>query len=291
MLVENRAAVAVPAAAEAEVAGDRPGEGAQGLARLPLLAVHFYRQRPTRQSISSTVSPTISPCRAVRDELLFRLQLASAIDPRPIVGGRRGDYRDAVIWIDPDKAAALRPDGQDDAVGASSGRTTPQVAAGPRSARPPSARAPPLQQLNIQTEGLLTDAAGVRRRIRRQARTRRDPLHPHLGRMAARWKSWARLGHTTDAYLRSSASRTGTIANAPCRGSWVDQRAAAARRPTIRLATADEVQAAMKHLGADASRLGLGSADRRSTNPTEYVAASITEASRRRSASTIIAGG
>jgi len=246
VLVENRAAVAVPQLpAEVQATGLVVRKASPDL----LLAVHFYSPDNTldQQYISNYFTLH------VRDELL-RLQGVGDL------GGRAARDYAMRIWIDPDKAAA-RNLTVDDVVNALRADNT-QVAAG-SIGTPPFGKGSAAQQLNIQTEGLLTtpqqfgdiiikrDAAGRYTRVSDVARV-------ELGA----------ADYTTDAYL-IERQPDGTIANHHAAAVGVLQLPGANG-----LATADEIKVEMKRLGADFPP-GLGW--QIIYNPTEYVAASITE--------------
>ena len=246
VLVENRAAVAVPQLpAEVQATGLVVRKASPDL----LLAVHFYSPDNTldQQYISNYFTLH------VRDELL-RLQGVGDL------GGRAARDYAMRIWIDPDKAAA-RNLTVDDVVNALRADNT-QVAAG-SIGTPPFGKGSAAQQLNIQTEGLLTtpqqfgdiiikrDAAGRYTRVSDVARV-------ELGA----------ADYTTDAYL-IERQPDGTIANHHAAAVGVLHLPGANG-----LATADEIKVEMKRLGADFPP-GLGW--QIIYNPTEYVAASITE--------------
>jgi hydrophobe/amphiphile efflux-1 (HAE1) family protein len=246
VLVENRAAVAVP---QLPAAVQATGLVVRKASPDLLLAVHFYSPDNSldQQYISNYFTLH------VRDELL---RLPGVGD----LGGRAARDYAMRIWIDPDKAAQ-RQLTVEDVVSALRAHNI-QVAAGSIGV-PPFGPGVGAQQLNIQTEGLLTtpqqfgdivvkrDAAG---RITRVS----DVARVELGA----------ADYTTDAYL---------IERQPD-GQVVTHHAAAVgvlQLPGANgLATADEIHAAMKRLAVDFPP-GLGW--QIIYNPTQYVAASITE--------------
>jgi hydrophobe/amphiphile efflux-1 (HAE1) family protein len=246
VLVENRAAVAVP---QLPAAVQATGLVVRKASPDLLLAVHFYSPDNSLDQQYIANYFTLH----VRDELL-RLQGVGDL------GARAARDYSMRIWIDPDKAAQ-RQLTVDDVVNALRAHNT-QVAAGSIGV-PPFGPGIGAQQLNIQTEGLLTtpqqfgdiviksDAAG---RITRVS----DVARVELGA----------ADYTTNAYL-IEREPDGTIVNHHAAAVGVLQLPGANG-----LATADEVKGAMKRLSADFPP-GLGY--KIIYNPTEYVAASITE--------------
>jgi len=246
VLVENRAQVAVPQLpAEVQATGLVVRKASPDL----LLAVHLYSPDNSldQQYISNYFTLH------VRDELL---RLPGVGD----LGSRAARDYAMRIWIDPDKAAQRKLT-VDDVVNALRADNI-QVAAG-SIGQPPFGPGASAQQLNIQTEGLLTtpnefgdivikrDSAGRFTRVSDIARV-------DLGA----------ADYTTDAYL---------VVRQP-NGEVISHHAAAVgilQLPGANgLATADEIKATMKTLSADFPP-GLGY--QIIYNPTEYVAASITE--------------
>jgi HAE1 family hydrophobic/amphiphilic exporter-1 len=246
VLTENRAAVAVPQLPSAvQATGLIVRKASPDL----LLAVHFYSPDNSldQQYISNYFTLHI------RDELL---RLPGVGD----LGGRAARDYAMRIWIDPDKAAQ-RNLTVEDVVGALRAHNV-QVAAG-SIGEPPFGSSGTAQQLDIQTEGLLTtpqqfgdiivktDSAGRTTKVSDVARV-------ELGA----------ADYTTDAYL---------VVRQPD-GKVVSHHAAAVgilQLPGANgLQTAEEIKTTMKRLSADFPP-GLGY--QIIYNPTEYVAASITE--------------
>jgi HAE1 family hydrophobic/amphiphilic exporter-1 len=246
VLVENRAAVAVP---QLPAAVQATGLVVRKASPDILLAVHFYSPDNSldQQYISNYFTLH------VRDELL---RLPGVGD----LGGRAARDYAMRIWIDPDKAAQ-RNITVEDVVGALRAHNV-QVAAG-STGQPPFGPGSSAQQLNIQTEGLLTTPAqfgDIVVKSDAQGRYTRvsDVARVELGA----------ADYTTDAHL-VVRQKDGTI---------VDRNAAAvgvlALPGANGLETAAAVRATMKRLGAD---FPPGLAWDIIYNPTQYVEASITE--------------
>jgi HAE1 family hydrophobic/amphiphilic exporter-1 len=246
VLVENRAAVAIPQLPSAvQATGLVVRKSSPDL----LLAVHMYSPDNSldQQYISNYFTLHI------RDELL---RLPGVGD----LGSRAARDYAMRIWIDPDKAAQ-RNLTVDDVVSALRAHNV-QVAAG-SIGEPPFGAGSSARQLDVQTLGLLTTPAQfgdivVKRDAQGRITKVSDVARVELGA----------ADYTTDAYL---AIRQGN-------GAVVSHHAAAVgilQLPGANgLETAEEIKTTMKRLSADFPP-GLGYEI--IYNPTEYVAASITE--------------
>ena len=246
VLTENRAAVAVPQLpAAVQATGLIVRKSSPDL----LLAVHFYSPDNSldQQYISNYFTLH------VHDELL---RLPGVGD----LGSRAARDYAMRIWIDPDKAAQ-RNLTVDDVVSALRAHNI-QVAAG-SIGEPPFGTGSAARQLDIQTLGLLTTPEQFGDIIvKRDAQSRitkvSDVARVELGA----------ADYTTDAYLAINDGH----------GAVISHHAAAVgilQLPGANgLATAEEIKTTMKRLSADFPP-GLGY--QIIYNPTEYVAASITE--------------
>ncbi|HEY3800019.1 MAG TPA: efflux RND transporter permease subunit [Caulobacteraceae bacterium] len=246
VLVENRAAVAIPQLPSAvQATGLVVRKASPDL----LLAVHFYSPDNSldQQYISNYFTLH------VRDELL---RLPGVGD----LGSRAARDYAMRIWIDPDKAAQRNLTVED--VVAALRSHNVQVSAG-SVGQPPFGDSSSARQLNVQTQGLLTtpqqfgdiivktDSAGRATRVSDIARV-------ELG--AADYTTDAYLGvrDTSGAVVIRHAAAVGVLQLPGANG----------------LATADLIKSTMKKLSADFPP-GLGYTI--VYNPTDYVAASITE--------------
>jgi HAE1 family hydrophobic/amphiphilic exporter-1 len=246
VLTENRAAVALP---QLPAAVQATGLVVRKSSPDLLLAVHMYSPDNSldQQYISNYFTLH------VRDELL---RLPGVGD----IGSRAARDYAMRIWIDPDKAAQRNLTVED--VVAALRAHNVQVAAG-SVGEPPFGPGAAARQLDVQTLGLLTTPAQfgdiiVKRDASGRVTKVADVARVELGA----------ADYTTDAYLAIRQSD----------GAVVSHHAAAVgilQLPGANgLATAEEVKSTMKRLSADFPP-GLGY--QIIYNPTEYVAASITE--------------
>jgi len=246
VLTENRAAVALP---QLPAAVQATGLVVRKSSPDVLLAVHMYSPDNTldQQYISNYFTLH------VRDELL---RLPGVGD----LGSRAARDYAMRIWIDPDKAAQ-RNLTVDDVVSALRSHNI-QVAAG-SVGEPPFGPNASARQLDVQTLGLLTTPAQFGDIVVKHDASGRVTKVSDVARVEL-----GAADYTTDAYL---AIRQGD-------GAVVSHHAAAVgilQLPGANgLATAEEIKSTMKRLSADFPP-GLGY--QIIYNPTEYVAASITE--------------
>ncbi len=245
VLVENRAAVAVP---QLPSAVQTLGLVVRKSSPDFLLAVHMYSPDNSldQQYISNYFTLHI------RDELL---RLPGVGD----LGSRAARDYAMRIWIDPDKAAQ-RNLTADDVVNALRAHNV-QVAAG-SIGEPPFGAGSPARQLDIQTLGLLTSPEQfgdivIKRDAQGRITRVSDVARVELGA----------ADYTTDAFLVQREGR-----------QIVSHHAAATGILQLPggngLATANAVEATMKRLSAD---FPPGLAYQVIYNPTEYVSASISE--------------